>query len=121
MAARAPEAAMYGSRKLLPVHVQRNRFAGSHCAHALVPVAGEAFRPRLVGGASRAFEEQKGENCGEERGDDHSQASTPLPSHNFSFNHVELSAMLISFPDRSEPWDFLHPLLKPDGTRNSRW
>src|ERR1019366_1410180 len=78
MAAPAPEAAMYGSRKFLPVHVQRNRFAGSRCAHALLAVARETFRPGLVGGAYGAFRKQKGENRGEERRDDNSQTSAQL-------------------------------------------
>jgi hypothetical protein len=99
MAARAPEAAMYGSRKSFPVHVQRNRFVGSRCTHALLAVARETFRPGLVGGAYGAFRKQKGENRGEERRDDNSQTSTPLPSHNFGFSHVKPSAMLTSCQD----------------------
>src|SRR5450759_5748692 len=94
MAAGTPEAAMYGSRKFLSVHVPRNRFAGSRRAHALLAVARETFRPRRVGGACGAFRKQQGENCGEERRDDNSQTRTPLPSHNFCFRHVKFSSWL---------------------------
>ena len=88
VAARAPEAAMDGSGKFLPVHVQRNRFAGSRCAHALVAVAGETFRSGLVGGAGGACRKQQGENRGDERRNDNSQTSTALASHISCFSHV---------------------------------
>jgi hypothetical protein len=100
VAARASEAAMNRRRKSLPVHVQRNRFAASCRAHAFVAVAGETLRSRLLGFGPRraagAFRKQKGENCREERRDDNSRTCTPLPSHNFCFSHVKLSAMLTS-------------------------
>jgi hypothetical protein len=65
VAACAPQAAMYGSGELLLIHVQRNRFAGSRGAHALVAVARETFRSGLVGGARGALRKQQGEQRGD--------------------------------------------------------
>jgi hypothetical protein len=93
---------MYGSRKFLSVYVQRNRFAGSRRAHALVAVAGQTFRSGLIdgapGGVSR-FRKQKGENYSEKRRDDSSQTADRVPSHQVGFSHVKLSAMLTSCQD----------------------
>src|SRR5271157_1663329 len=90
---------MYGSCKFLPVHVQRNRLAGSRRAHGLIAVARETFRPRLVGGAYGAFRKQKGENRDEERRNDYSQTSTPRALHHLCFSHFKLSTMLTSCQD----------------------
>src|SRR5208283_124107 len=100
VATRASEAGMNRRRKSLPVHEQRNGLAASHRAHALVAVAGETLRPRLLRFGPRraagAFRKQEGENYREERRNDDPQPCTPLPSRCFCFAHVKLSAMLTS-------------------------
>ena len=96
MAARAPEAAMYRGRKFLSVHVERKRFAGSRGAHALLAVAGEAFRSGLVGGACGALRKQQGENRGDEGRNDNSQSSTALLSDIFCFSHICFSHVKLS-------------------------
>ena len=67
VAARAPQAAMDGSREFLPVHVQRNRFAGSRRAHGSCR-RGRRDIPRPAGRRrGRGGRKQQRDNYGEQR------------------------------------------------------
>lgn len=109
MATGAPEAGMYGRGKFLSVHVQRNRSTASCRGRALVAVAGEAFRSRLVGGADRAFGNAQGENRGEERCHCNSQTRSPLFSRYFYFSHAYFFAKAYFTPSSVRTFGFSSP------------
>jgi hypothetical protein len=93
VAAGTTEIGMHGSRKLLPIHEERNRFAGSRRGHAFVAVAGETFFPRLLGfflgPVNTTLRKQEKKNSGEEWHDNHSELSMPcLLRDHFRFNHI---------------------------------
>ena len=93
------EAAVNGSRKFLRIDEQRNGFSIARGAHAFVAMAGQTLRAGLVrpgsSGSHGTTQNQKGENSHEERRNDYSRTSAPLPVHNLWSKHLELSVSLL--------------------------